>query len=114
MLLRAVTLALGYSAVRVEPIEQIVKLLNAGITPVVPRYGSVGASGDLIPSAYISATVELPLRTDTCASVQSMAENHGLAIAFQPGLIATRYSVLVATGWPEARTVVEAASTIPK
>jgi phenylalanine ammonia-lyase len=54
MLLRAVTLGLGYSAVRVEVIEQLVRLLNAGITPMVPRYGSVGASGDLIPSAYIA------------------------------------------------------------
>ena len=53
MLLRAVTLALGFSAVRMEVIEQLVRVLNAGITPVVPRYGSVGASGDLIPSAYI-------------------------------------------------------------
>jgi len=54
MLLRAVTLALGYSAVRVEVIEQLARLLNAGITPLVPRYGSVGASGDLIPSGYIA------------------------------------------------------------
>ena len=54
MLLRAVTLALGCSAVRVEVIEQLVRLLNAGITPIVPRYGSVGASGDLIPSGYIA------------------------------------------------------------
>jgi phenylalanine ammonia-lyase len=54
MLLRAVTLALGYSAVREEVVEQLVRLLNAGITPVTPRYGSVGASGDLVPSAYIA------------------------------------------------------------
>jgi phenylalanine ammonia-lyase len=53
MLLRAVTLALGFSAVRVKVIEQLIRLLNAGITPIVPRHGSVGASGDLIPSAYI-------------------------------------------------------------
>src|SRR5687767_15474678 len=33
--------------------ERLVDLLNHGITPLVPRYGSVGASGDLIPSAYI-------------------------------------------------------------
>ena len=54
MLLRAATLSLGLSAVREEIIEQLVKLLNAGITPIVPRYGSVGASGDLIPSGYIA------------------------------------------------------------
>ena len=54
MLLRAITLSLGYSAVRIDVIEQLVRLLNAGITPIVPRYGSVGASGDLIPSAYVA------------------------------------------------------------
>ena len=39
---------------RMEIIERMLDLLNHGITPMVPRYGSVGASGDLIPSAYIS------------------------------------------------------------
>jgi phenylalanine ammonia-lyase len=53
MLLRANALAKGFSGVRVEIIERMLDLLNHGITPVVPRYGSVGASGDLIPSAYI-------------------------------------------------------------
>jgi phenylalanine ammonia-lyase len=35
-------------------IEGLLDLLNHGITPVVPRFGSVGASGDLCPSAYIA------------------------------------------------------------
>src|SRR6266545_406006 len=53
MLLRANALTKGLSGVRIEIIERIIDLLNHGITPLVPRYGSVGASGDLIPSAYI-------------------------------------------------------------
>ena len=53
MLLRANALAKGLSGVRREIIDRLVDLLNHRITPVVPRYGSVGASGDLIPSAYI-------------------------------------------------------------
>ncbi len=53
-LLRIVTFATGASAVRVELVEALLELLNRGITPVVPRYGSVGASGDLMPSAYIA------------------------------------------------------------
>lgn len=53
ILLRANALAKGYSAVRDIVIERLLDLLNHDITPVVPRYGSVGASGDLIPSAYI-------------------------------------------------------------
>jgi phenylalanine ammonia-lyase len=53
ILLRANALAKGYSAVRLVVIERLIELLNHDITPVVPTYGSVGASGDLIPSAYI-------------------------------------------------------------
>jgi phenylalanine ammonia-lyase len=54
ILLRANALARGLSAVRVLVIERLLDLLNHGITPVVPRFGSVGASGDLCPSAYIA------------------------------------------------------------
>ena len=53
-LLRIRTFATGASAVRAELVEALIELLNRGITPVVPRYGSVGASGDLMPSAYIA------------------------------------------------------------
>ena len=54
MLLRLATFATGCSGVRVELCRALLDLLNAGVTPVVPRYGSVGASGDLMPSAYIA------------------------------------------------------------
>jgi phenylalanine ammonia-lyase len=54
MLLRLATFATGCSGVRPELCQALLKLLNAGVTPVVPRYGSVGASGDLMPSAYIA------------------------------------------------------------
>jgi phenylalanine ammonia-lyase len=54
VLLRANALARGFSAVRIVVIERLLDLLNHGITPVVPRFGSVGASGDLCPSAYIA------------------------------------------------------------
>ena len=54
ILLRANALARGLSAVRPVVIERLLDLLNYGITPLVPRYGSVGASGDLCPSAYIA------------------------------------------------------------
>ena len=57
ILLRANALARGYSGVRWVVIERLLDLLNHGITPLVPRYGSVGASGDLCPSAYIARTL---------------------------------------------------------
>jgi histidine ammonia-lyase len=53
MLLRARTLASGYSGVRPALVERFVELLNAGITPAVPSRGSVGASGDLAQLAHI-------------------------------------------------------------
>jgi histidine ammonia-lyase len=52
MALRARTLAMGYSGARPELAETILSLLNAGITPVVPEHGSLGASGDLAPLAH--------------------------------------------------------------
>lgn len=53
MLLRARTLAAGYSGVRHEVVELLVACLNAGVHPVVPSRGSVGASGDLAQLAHI-------------------------------------------------------------
>lgn len=52
MALRARSLSMGYSGVRPLVAEGIVALLNASITPVVPEYGSLGASGDLAPLAH--------------------------------------------------------------
>jgi phenylalanine ammonia-lyase len=52
--LRLATFLGGASAVRVELVDALAAMLNAKITPIVPRYGSVGASGDLMPSAYLA------------------------------------------------------------
>jgi histidine ammonia-lyase len=52
MLLRARSLAMGYSGARPEIAEAILGILNAGLTPVVPEHGSLGASGDLAPLAH--------------------------------------------------------------
>jgi histidine ammonia-lyase len=54
MLLRARSLAMGYSGVRPEVVETILALLAAGITPVVREHGSLGASGDLAPLAAVA------------------------------------------------------------
>ena len=52
VLLRARTLALGNSGARPLVAQAMVDLLNAHITPIVPEYGSLGASGDLAPLAH--------------------------------------------------------------
>jgi histidine ammonia-lyase/phenylalanine ammonia-lyase len=57
LLARINCLARGYSAVRLALIERLIELLNRDIIPWVPSIGSVGASGDLIPSSYVAAVV---------------------------------------------------------
>jgi histidine ammonia-lyase len=54
MLLRLRTLATGRTGVRPEVVETLSGLLNAGITPVVHEYGSLGCSGDLAPLSAIA------------------------------------------------------------
>jgi len=50
--LRARTLALGFSGARPVVAEGLLAMVNAGIAPLVPEYGSLGASGDLAPLAH--------------------------------------------------------------
>ena len=54
ILVRANSLAKGFSGVRKELIEKLLELLNKKIYPYVPSYGSLGASGDLAPLAHIA------------------------------------------------------------
>ncbi len=57
LLLRANVLAKGFSGCRPALVELLVALLNAGIAPVIPEKGSVGASGDLAPLAHLALVV---------------------------------------------------------
>ncbi|MBI2214922.1 MAG: histidine ammonia-lyase [Acidobacteria bacterium] len=57
MLLRANALAKGCSGIRVEVVETLLAMLNAGYAPVIPSQGSVGASGDLAPLAHLASTL---------------------------------------------------------
>jgi histidine ammonia-lyase len=54
MVLRANSLLAGHSGASVELVTRILELVERDITPVVPCYGSVGASGDLAPLAHLS------------------------------------------------------------
>ena len=57
MLLRANALAKGLSGVRASTVETLCAMLNAGVHPVIPGQGSVGASGDLAPLAHLAQVV---------------------------------------------------------
>ncbi len=54
MLLRLSTLATGRTGVRLDTALAYAALLNAGVTPVVHEYGSLGCSGDLAPLAHVA------------------------------------------------------------
>lgn len=79
MLVRLNTLLRGHSGVRKEVIEQLVSFLNSNIVPVIPRYGSLGASGDLAPSAHLAlALVGEGMTTNEGKSVKEMLKHIGL------------------------------------
>ena len=57
MLTRINSLARGNSGIKLETVMLLISLLNFNITPCVPEFGSVGASGDLAPLAHMSLTL---------------------------------------------------------
>ncbi|MES2522217.1 MAG: histidine ammonia-lyase [Gemmatimonadota bacterium] len=57
MLLRANVLATSFAGARPSLVESLLEMLNAGVWPVVPEQGSVGASGDLAPLAHLALTL---------------------------------------------------------
>jgi histidine ammonia-lyase len=54
LLLKIASLARGHSGVRYEIIDALLKLLNSGVSPLIPSQGSAGASGDLAPLAHLA------------------------------------------------------------
>jgi phenylalanine ammonia-lyase len=115
MLLRVATFATGTSAVRTELVDALVAALNRGVTPVVPRYGSVGASGDLMPSAYIARLLvgmgEAELSGRRMSAAEALGSAHLEPVRFAPkeGL-ALINGTTVMTGvaslvWADARRV---------
>jgi histidine ammonia-lyase len=57
MLLRLSTLATGRTGVKVHTAQTLAALVNAGITPVVKEYGSLGCSGDLAPLSHVALSL---------------------------------------------------------
>ncbi|MDH3742571.1 MAG: aromatic amino acid lyase, partial [Hyphomicrobiales bacterium] len=54
MLFKAQSLAAGHSGIRPETLDLLIDLINNDVLPVIPRQGSVGASGDLAPLSHMS------------------------------------------------------------
>lgn len=71
MLLRANSHLYGASGIRLELIQRMETFLNAGVTPHVYEFGSIGASGDLTPLSYITGSL---IGLDTCYKVDFNGE----------------------------------------
>lgn len=57
MIARVGTFVQAHSGIHPSVVETLVKMINAGIYPFIPRHGSVGASGDLVQLAHIALTL---------------------------------------------------------
>lgn len=78
MLLRAASLAAGYSGIREETLELLLAMLNGGIHPVVPSQGSLGSSGDLAPLSHIASAMigvgECRVGGETVSAIRALEE----------------------------------------
>ena len=118
ILLRLATFATGCSAVRPALAEALARILNLGMTPVVPRYGSVGASGDLMPSAYAARTligmgeVEFQGRRMSATEALHLAGIEPISFAPKEGLAlingTTMMTAVAALVWLDAGRVLRA------
>ncbi len=97
MLLRANTLAKGYSGARVATVELLLECLARGVLPRVPSRGSVGASGDLAPLAHLA----LPLVGEGFATVdgQELPGREALAsVGLEPVTLAAKEGLSLING----------------
>lgn len=91
MLIRIASLARGYSGVRYVVVERLTEMLNAGVLPAVPEFGSLGASGDLIPLAHLAIVLSRDpdgedLESESGQAVVDGAVVSGLAAMRRAGL----------------------------
>ncbi|MBC8170789.1 MAG: histidine ammonia-lyase [Anaerolineae bacterium] len=109
MLIRANTLARGYSGIRLETLQLLIDMLNAGIHPVIPEKGSLGASGDLAPLAHMSLVMiaegEAEYQGDIISGAEALhrAGLQSVTLAAKEGLALTNgTSIMCAIGVMEA------------
>ena len=92
LLLRANVLAKGHSGVRPELLQLLIAMLNAGVHPIIPARGSVGASGDLAPLAHLALVVigegeaVFQGRRTSGAEALQAASLHSIQLAAKEGL----------------------------
>jgi histidine ammonia-lyase len=97
MLIRANTLARGHSGIRLETLQLLLDMLNAGVRPIIPQKGSLGASGDLAPLAHMS----LPLIGEGEADYAGERLRGGEALrraGLQPATLAAKEGLALTNG----------------
>ncbi|MCA1608999.1 MAG: histidine ammonia-lyase, partial [Acidobacteria bacterium] len=105
MLIRANTLARGFSGIRLHTLQMILHLLNLGVHPVIPEKGSLGASGDLAPLAHFACVLigegraEFKGEVGTGAEALARAGLQPIKLAAKEGLALTNgTTVMTAVG----------------
>jgi histidine ammonia-lyase len=83
-LLRLQTLASGHTGVRPIVVETYAAMLNAGISPIVREYGSLGCSGDLAPLAHVALAAMGEGRVRDAAGVEMVAAEALAAASIAP------------------------------
>lgn len=116
MLIRANTLARGFSGIRPETLQLIIDCLNAGVHPVIPETGSLGASGDLAPLAHFACVLigegeaefegtvypgaealqRAGLKTVTLKAKEGLALTNGTTVMTAIGLLETARAIRLA------------------
>jgi histidine ammonia-lyase len=95
MLIRANTLARGFSGIRLATLQRLLDLLNAGVHPLIPEKGSLGASGDLAPLAHMSLVLlghgQAEFQGQVLPGTQALhkADLHPVRLAAKEGLALT-------------------------
>jgi histidine ammonia-lyase len=94
---RLVSLARGYSGVRIELLERLCLMLNHRMLPRIPAEGSVGASGDLTPLSYVAATLVAEREVTLAGEVMSAADAHA-RLGLEPLSLVPKESLAVMNG----------------
>ncbi len=116
ILIRANTLARGFSGIRLETLELLIEFLNRGVYPIIPEKGSLGASGDLAPLAHMACVLigegeaifdgeklsglealeKAALKPITLAAKEGLALTNGTTIMTAVGLLETHKALKLA------------------
>ena len=88
LILKLQALAQGYSGIRLETLERMIWFLEIGATPVVPKQGSVGASGDLAPLSHLFLPLiglgKVTYKGKVISTAELLKEHNLLPIALGP------------------------------